>query len=194
MSACEVAASFVLHKGTLRGKVAVGGAGRCRVDWARRAQIMPNHTMTHVLNHALRARLGNHVDQKGSVVLPDKLTFDFSNNGPVSVEQLAAVQRECQASVAAGQQVYSQVVPLAQAKQICGLRAVFGEVRPAPALACMPCTHRAALLGSLPAGVAGMAVRGAPARARMRALHQVQEAPRAGRLARALWLIAREHA
>lgn len=92
ITACAVAASYVLHKGALRGKVAVGDTAKCKVDWKRRAQITPNHTMTHVLNHALRNVCGDHVDQKGSVVLPEKLSFDFSNNGPVSVEQLKKVQ------------------------------------------------------------------------------------------------------
>lgn len=92
VAACETAASYVLHKGILTGKVSVGDAVKCRVDWQRRAQITPNHTMTHVLNHALRDVCGEHVDQKGSDVQPEKFTFDFSNNGPVSVEQLRAVQ------------------------------------------------------------------------------------------------------
>lgn len=43
-----------------------------KVDYSRRAQIVPNHTFTHVLNFALRETLGDHVDQKGSIVLPDK--------------------------------------------------------------------------------------------------------------------------
>jgi alanyl-tRNA synthetase len=92
VNACVVAASYVLHKGTLSGKVAVGDSVKCLVDWQRRAQIIPNHTMTHVLNHALRHVCGDHVDQKGSDVQPEKLTFDFSNNGPVTVDQLKEVQ------------------------------------------------------------------------------------------------------
>ena len=92
MTACAVAASYVLHKGTLSGSVAVGDTVKCCVDWQRRTLITPNHTMTHVLNHALRDVCGDHIAQKGSVVLPEKLSFDFSNNGPVSVEQLKEVQ------------------------------------------------------------------------------------------------------
>lgn len=129
VSSCVVAASFVLHKGTLRGAVAVGDGAQCAVDWERRRRIIPNHTMTHVLNFALRDVLGAHVDQKGSVVQPDKLSFDFSNKVPVTPEQLEAAQRICRDCVAAAKPVFKQVVPLADAQRIHGLRAVFGEVR-----------------------------------------------------------------
>jgi alanyl-tRNA synthetase len=129
VKAAAAAASFVLHKGVLRGAVDVGAAGTCGVDWQRRARIMPNHTMTHVLNHALRAALGDHVDQKGSVVLPEKLSFDFINAGPVPLDKLRAVQAACEESIAAQQPVFSRVVALDDAKRIYGLRAVFGEVR-----------------------------------------------------------------
>lgn len=54
------------------GNISVGDSVTVKVDYGRRAQIVPNHTMTHVLNFALRETLGDHVDQKGSIVLPDK--------------------------------------------------------------------------------------------------------------------------
>jgi alanyl-tRNA synthetase len=54
------------------GSIAVGDSVTVKVDYGRRGQIVPNHTMTHVLNFALRETLGDHVDQKGSIVLPDK--------------------------------------------------------------------------------------------------------------------------
>lgn len=129
MTSAVVAASYVLHKGTLRGSVAVGDAAECAVDWDRRSLIVPNHTMTHILNFALREVLGPHVEQKGSAVLPDKLSFDFSNKAPVTPEQLGAAQRICRDAVAAAKPVFKQVVPLADAKSIFGLRAIPGEVR-----------------------------------------------------------------
>jgi alanyl-tRNA synthetase len=116
----------------LQGALKVGDKVTAKVDYTRRAQIMPNHTFTHVLNYALRETLGTHVDQRGSIVLPDKLRFDFSNNGPVDTPKLEAIEAICRKALAASLPVYSREVPLAQAKEINGLRAVFGEVYPDP--------------------------------------------------------------
>lgn len=74
----QVAAGYVLHVADAAAAVSsgaslcVGDAVTVRVDYGRRGQIVPNHTFTHVLNYALREVLGDHVDQKGSIVLPDK--------------------------------------------------------------------------------------------------------------------------
>lgn len=62
---------LILITGT-SGNIAVGDSVTVKVDYQRRGQIVPNHTFTHVLNFALRETLGDHVDQKGSIVLPDK--------------------------------------------------------------------------------------------------------------------------
>ncbi len=59
-----------------------------RVDPGRRARILPNHTFTHVLNLALKRELGDHIDQKGSIVLPDKLRFDFSHIAAIEPTKL----------------------------------------------------------------------------------------------------------
>lgn len=61
---------LIIHTGV--SGIAVGDSVTVKVDYSRRAQIVPNHTFTHVLNFALRETLGDHVDQKGSIVLPDK--------------------------------------------------------------------------------------------------------------------------
>jgi alanyl-tRNA synthetase len=87
----------VLHVGDVAGKLSVGDAATSKVDYGRRGTIMPNHTFTHVLNYALRSVLGDHVDQKGSIVMVDKLRFDFSNNGPVetgALEKIETIVRE----------------------------------------------------------------------------------------------------
>ena len=59
-----------------------------RVDYGRRGRIVPNHTFTHVLNLALRDSLGDHIDQKGSIVLPERLRFDFSHNGVIDTAKV----------------------------------------------------------------------------------------------------------
>ncbi|GFR48410.1 hypothetical protein Agub_g10304, partial [Astrephomene gubernaculifera] len=132
VSDCQVAAGYVLHVGEASGSFRVGDQVTVAVDYERRGLIKPNHTFTHVLNFALKSTLGEHVDQKGSIVLPDKLRFDFSNAGPVEAAQLAAVEKICREAVAAALPVYGNEVPLAQARAINGLRAVFGEVYPDP--------------------------------------------------------------
>lgn len=132
---CQVAAGYILHSGGLgdgAGYVKVGDEVVVKVDYGRRRQILPNHTFTHVVNFALREVLGEHVDQRGSIVLPDKLRFDFSHNGPITPAEMEKIDEICQASVTSGQAVSTQEVPLSQAKDIYGLRAVFGETYPDP--------------------------------------------------------------
>mmetsp|Transcript_36663 Transcript_36663/g.81584 ORF Transcript_36663/g.81584 Transcript_36663/m.81584 type:complete len:1184 (-) Transcript_36663:438-3989(-) len=128
----QVAAGFVLHVGEVSGSLRVGDAVKVSVDYGRRNQIMPNHTFTHVLNFALRNVLGEHVDQKGSIVMPDKLRFDFSNNGVVESDKLGAIESICRDVLSKQLNVFTKDVALAQAKEVNGLRAVFGEVYPDP--------------------------------------------------------------
>ena len=86
VSDVKVAAGYVLHVAeSVEGVVAVGDACDALVDHERRRRVMPNHTMTHVLNFALRHVLGDGVDQKGSLVDDEKLRFDFSHNKAMTV-------------------------------------------------------------------------------------------------------------
>lgn len=130
-----VAAGYVLHVGKNPGAdspLRVGDEVSACVDYERRSKIMPNHTFTHVLNFALREVLGDHVEQKGSIVLPERLRFDFTNNGPVETKSLKAVEDICKKFVSQQTNVYAEEVPLNSARDIHGLRAVFGEVYPDP--------------------------------------------------------------
>jgi len=129
---CQVAAGYVLHTGELSGPMKVGDKVTAKVDYKRRSVIAPNHTMTHVLNFALRKVCGDGIDQKGSLVDDEKLRFDFSYNKVVDVDKLAQVDKIVNEQIGAALGVSAKEVPLAQAKAINGLRAVFGEVYPDP--------------------------------------------------------------
>jgi alanyl-tRNA synthetase len=74
------------------GKVAVGDVVRLSVDGARRSKIRANHSATHLLHAALRGVLGSHVAQKGSLVAPDRLRFDFSHQKPLDAEEIESVE------------------------------------------------------------------------------------------------------
>ena len=120
---------YVLHIGSLeQGKIQVGDKCTCSVDYERRLLIAPNHTLTHVMNWALRRVLETDVDQKGSLVDDQKLRFDFNNTKPVSPAQLAEIERLVNEKVNAALSVYTAVTPINEAREICSLRAVFGEV------------------------------------------------------------------
>jgi len=128
----QLAGSGIVHLGAVEiGTLGAGQAVRAQVD-PRRLDIMRNHTGTHLLNWALREVLGEHVNQAGSVVAPDRLRFDFSHNQAVKAEQLAAVERLANERILADEPVEAKVLPLAEAKKIPGVRAVFGEKYPDP--------------------------------------------------------------
>ncbi|PQQ02185.1 alanine--tRNA ligase [Prunus yedoensis var. nudiflora] len=131
----QIYGGFVLHIGSFSGesgKLSVGDKVNCKVDYNRRTLIAPNHTCTHMLNFALREVLGSHVDQKGSIVLPEKLRFDFSHGKPVEPDNLRRIESIVNEQIRAELDVFAKEVTLIEAKRINGLRAVFGEVYPDP--------------------------------------------------------------
>ena len=124
---------FVLHVGFVEeGMIGVGSIAHCRVNYDRRRLVTPNHSMTHVLNAALRQVLGDGVDQRGSLCNEEKLRFDFSHKKAMTSEELKQVEQICQKVVAAKLDVTDQIMPLEEAKKLNGVRAVFGEVYPDP--------------------------------------------------------------
>ena len=94
---------------------------------------MRNHTATHLLNLALREVLGDHVEQKGSLVDAEKTRFDFSHDKPLTAEEVArdrAARQRADHPRPAGDR--RSTMPLAEAKKLPGVRAVFGEKYPDP--------------------------------------------------------------
>jgi len=128
----KLAGGCILHEGVAgKGCLKVGQLVRCEVD-SSRMDTMRNHTATHLLNWALRKVLGDHVNQAGSVVAPDRLRFDFSHNKAVTDEELIEVERLVNERILADEKVVALSAPLAEATKIPGVRAVFGEKYPDP--------------------------------------------------------------
>ncbi|KAM0746309.1 hypothetical protein T439DRAFT_330022 [Meredithblackwellia eburnea MCA 4105] len=129
----QVFNGYVLHIGYMKeGTLAVGDSVVSAYDELRRWPLRNNHTGTHILNYALREVLGDHIDQKGSLVAPSKLRFDFSHKAPIATEDLAKIEGISNEWIKKNVKVFSKEVDLKTAQQIPGLRAVFGEAYPDP--------------------------------------------------------------
>lgn len=129
----QVYAGYVLHTGFIKyGSLKVGSKVTAGYDELRRWPIRNNHTGTHVLNYALKSVLGDSVDQKGSLVAPEKLRFDFSHKAALSLKEVENVENISNEYIKKNLPVYAKDVALSQAQEITGLRAVFGEKYPDP--------------------------------------------------------------
>jgi alanyl-tRNA synthetase len=117
---------FVLVGEVATGTLKVGDQVKFTVDDDRRERIRANHSATHLLNHALKRVLGNHVAQKGSLVAPDRLRFDFSHFSPMTEAQKREVEDLVNADIRANNDSKVDVMPIEQAKQR-GAVAMFGE-------------------------------------------------------------------
>ena len=124
---------YILHSGVIsQGSISVGSSVKCEVDYARRRDVAPNHSMTHVLNAALREVLGEGCDQRGSQCNDEKLRFDFSHKSAMSTAQLRDTEEYVRDTIAKSLPVTADVMALDDAKAIPGVRAMFGEVYPDP--------------------------------------------------------------
>ncbi|KAG0151156.1 hypothetical protein CROQUDRAFT_651357 [Cronartium quercuum f. sp. fusiforme G11] len=129
----QVYNGYVLHVGTLsEGHLSTEDVVIAGFDELRRWPIRNNHTGTHILNYALRDTLGDHIDQKGSLVAPTKLRFDFSHKQQVTIPELEKIERICNEWIKKNYLVASKELSLVEAQKIPGLRAVFGEAYPDP--------------------------------------------------------------
>ena len=115
------------HIGRLAaGELHVGDTVLARVDEINRRRIALNHSATHLLHAALRQVLGDHVQQKGSLVEAERLRFDFAHFEPVSREQLAAIEQLVNEQIRNNYVVETRIMALEDAKQA-GAMALFGE-------------------------------------------------------------------
>ena len=118
---------LIVHIGTVReGTVRVGDPARAAIDTVRRWDIMRNHTATHVLQSALRQRLGDHVHQAGSLVAPERLRFDFTHDQPLTAEEIAAIEKRANEIVLANYDVNTRETTHKRAIEE-GVTALFGE-------------------------------------------------------------------
>lgn len=108
------------------GEVKVGDVVQLKIDTARRDALRSNHSATHLLHAALRNRLGGHVTQKGSLVAPDRLRFDFSHNQAVSPEEIADIEAEVNAQIRRNTTVTTRLMAPDEAVAA-GALALFGE-------------------------------------------------------------------
>jgi alanyl-tRNA synthetase len=126
----RVVGGYVLHIGRVRSGTLRGGDDVTATLAPSRQLTMQNHTATHLANWALREVLGDDVQQKGSLVDPEKLRFDFSHGKSMSDDEIVRVEKHVNDLVARKLPVYAQEAPQQDALKINGLRAVFGEKYP----------------------------------------------------------------
>jgi len=116
-----------VHLGTVtKGKIVVGDVLEMRVDGERRTALRANHSATHLLHEALRRRLGTHVTQKGSLVAPDRLRFDFSHPKPLTPEDIRAIETEVNNRIRLNAAVVTRLMTPDEAVKA-GALALFGE-------------------------------------------------------------------
>ncbi|NQZ29710.1 MAG: alanine--tRNA ligase [Oceanospirillaceae bacterium] len=124
---CTKKSEMHLHQGQLlSGEIKVGQVIATQVDASLRKASALNHSATHLLHEALRIVVGDHVQQKGSLVDPDKLRFDFSHFEGVTADQLQEVEAMVNQQIMANTQVITREMDIASAKAL-GAQALFGE-------------------------------------------------------------------
>lgn len=123
----KIQAAVFGHQGVLKtGSLKVGDAVSARVDVAARKRTMRNHSATHLMHKALREVLGDHVQQKGSQVDPDKTRFDFVHNQPMTDEEIRRVESIVNAEILENVDCQHRVMPIGEAQKL-GAMMLFGE-------------------------------------------------------------------
>ncbi len=123
----KIKADVYGHHGTLsRGTLKVGDAVTAEVDCELRAATVRNHSATHLMHKALREVLGEHVQQKGSLVNAERTRFDFAHTAPLTGEQIAAVEAKVNAEILSNSDTQARLMGMEEAKQT-GAMMLFGE-------------------------------------------------------------------
>jgi alanyl-tRNA synthetase len=121
------AGDLFVHLGTVeQGTLKPGTAMLLDVDHTRRASIRANHSATHLLHEALRQVLGDHIAQRGSLVAPDRLRFDFVHQKPITQDELSRIEDIANDVVLENGEVTTRLMAVDDARD-CGARALFGE-------------------------------------------------------------------
>jgi len=115
------------HHGTVvQGTISVGDSAAAQVNTAVRAATVRNHSVTHLMHKALREVLGDHVQQKGSLVDADKTRFDFTHNAPVTDAQIREIEQKVNAEIVANAPTQARVMDIESAQKT-GAMMLFGE-------------------------------------------------------------------
>ena len=123
----KIKADVFGHHGVLaEGSLKVGDAVQAQVDTDLRAATMRNHSVTHLMHHALHTVLGEHVQQKGSLVNAERTRFDFTHNAPVTAAQIAQIEALVNAEILANTATAARVMDIEAAKAT-GAMMLFGE-------------------------------------------------------------------
>ncbi|MBR1153090.1 alanine--tRNA ligase [Bradyrhizobium sp. JYMT SZCCT0428] len=121
------AGDLFVHQGMVeQGTLKVGTALQLEVDHVRRSSIRAHHSATHLLHEALRQVLGDHIAQRGSLVAPDRLRFDFVHQKPITAEELARIEDIANEVVLENDEVTTRLMAVDDAREA-GARALFGE-------------------------------------------------------------------
>jgi alanyl-tRNA synthetase len=117
---------FGHHGRIVEGSIKVGDTLNAKVDAEKRAKTVRNHSATHLMHKALREVLGGHVQQKGSLVTPERTRFDFAHNAPVTDEQIRKIEAIVNAEILANVPTSAKVMPIDEAQKS-GAMMLFGE-------------------------------------------------------------------
>ena len=123
----KIQADVFGHYGELKtGELKLGDTVAAAVDFASRARTMRNHSATHLMHKALREVLGAHVQQKGSLVDPDRTRFDFAHGAPMTDDEIRRVEAIVNREIVANPATHARVLPIEEAQKT-GAMMLFGE-------------------------------------------------------------------